>query len=69
MLLSASFHLPTFLICAALVAVVALIIVRLVRNKKRGRTSCGCGCANCPMSASCHRPAKTDTPPDDSDDA
>ncbi|MDY5015601.1 MAG: FeoB-associated Cys-rich membrane protein [Eubacteriales bacterium] len=47
-------NLAAILICAALIAVVAAIVAGLIRDKKRGKTSCGCGCANCPMSGACH---------------
>ena len=47
-------NIGTILICAVLLAVVAAIIVGLVRDRKKGKSSCGCGCANCPMSGSCH---------------
>ena len=47
-------NLATILICAALIAVVAAIILHLARNKKKGKSSCGCGCANCAMHGACH---------------
>ncbi|NCC61619.1 MAG: FeoB-associated Cys-rich membrane protein [Verrucomicrobiae bacterium] len=47
-------NLATILICTALAAVVALIIISMIRGKKKGKTSCGCGCTGCPMSGSCH---------------
>lgn len=47
-------NMATILICAVLIAVVAAIIVSMVKNKKKGKSSCGCGCAQCPMSRSCH---------------
>ena len=46
-------NLATVLICAALAAAVAAIVLRMVRNKKKGCSSCGCGCGNCAMSGSC----------------
>lgn len=39
-------------VCALLVALVAGIIVYKVRQKKQGKSSCGCG--SCPHSGSCH---------------
>lgn len=45
-------NLAAILICAALIAVVAAIVAGLIRDKKRGKSSCGC--ANCPMSGACH---------------
>ena len=32
-----------------LIAVVALAILRVIRNKKQGKSSCGCDCAHCAM--------------------
>ena len=40
---------PTVLICAGLVAIVALVIAYLIKNKKAGKSSCGCGCSGCAM--------------------
>ena len=45
----------TIIISLVLAAIVAGIIVKMVKNKKAGKSSCGCGCANCPMSAECHK--------------
>lgn len=40
------------IILILLVAVVALIIRAMIKDKKSGK-SCSCGCADCPMSGSC----------------
>ncbi len=48
-------NLATILVCAVLAGVVALIIGYLVRQKKQGKTSCGCNCASCAMRGNCHR--------------
>lgn len=53
-------NIATIIVCAVLITIVALIIVRLIRNKKQGKTSCGCGCANCPSAGICHQSKKTD---------
>ncbi len=47
-------NLATIVISAVLAGVVALILVRMVRNRKNGNSSCGCGCGGCPMDGSCH---------------
>ncbi len=46
--------LPTILICLGLAAAVGGAIYVLVRDKKQGKSSCGCGCASCPMGGMCH---------------
>ena len=50
--------LSTILICIALIAIVALIIIHLVREKRHGKSFCGCGCSNCAMRGSCHSRVK-----------
>ena len=47
-------NLGTILICAVLLAAVALILRSLLRQKKQGKSSCGCNCAHCAMAGSCH---------------
>ena len=47
-------NIGTIVICAVLVAAVAAAIVKMVRDKKKGKSSCGCGCEGCAMSDSCH---------------
>lgn len=51
-------YLPTVLICAVLVVIVGLIIFSLVRDKRRGKSSCGCNCAHCAMAGTCHTQKK-----------
>ena len=47
-------NLATILICAILILIVFLIIRYLLRQKKAGKSSCGCGCAICAMHGQCH---------------
>lgn len=47
-------NIATIIICAVLFATVAAVIIGMVRGKKKGKTSCGCGCANCAMNGTCH---------------
>lgn len=54
MLLWITENLATIIISLALAAIVAAIIVSLVRKKKKGETTCSCGCPDCPMSDSCN---------------
>ena len=45
----------TIIVCLVLAGTVTGIILRLRRNKKQGKSSCGCNCGCCPMSGSCHK--------------
>ncbi|MBO6060706.1 MAG: FeoB-associated Cys-rich membrane protein [Clostridia bacterium] len=44
----------TLAVSAGVAAIIAASVAALVRQKKRGKTTCGCGCANCPMAGQCH---------------
>lgn len=45
----------TVIISLVLLAIVAGIIAKMAKNKKAGKSSCGCGCGGCPMSSECHK--------------
>lgn len=47
-------NIGTILILAALIAVVAGIVAGMLRDRKKGKSSCGCGCSNCAMKGCCH---------------
>lgn len=37
----------TIIVFAALIIVVAAIVFKLVKDKKQGKSSCGCDCSSC----------------------
>ena len=41
---------------AAVLAIITLIVVKIVKDKRAGRSSCGCDCGSC----SCHCANKND---------
>ena len=47
-------NLGNIIISLVLLAVVVGIIIKLIKDKKNGKSSCGCNCGNCAMSGSCH---------------
>ncbi len=47
-------NLATILVGLALAALLGGIILHMLRQRKRGQTSCGCGCSNCAMRGECH---------------
>ncbi len=48
-------NLATILISLSIVGIVAGIVISIVRDKKAGNSSCGCGCEHCAMKDSCHK--------------
>ncbi len=40
-------------VTAALVIVVGLIVFKMVKDKKNGKTGCGCGCSGCALADKC----------------
>ena len=47
-------NLPTILIIAVLVLFFALLIRSLIKDKKKGKSSCCGGCSGCAMAGQCH---------------
>ena len=45
---------PDVIVIAVIAAILALIVVRSVINKKKGKRSCSCGCGGCAFKESCH---------------
>ena len=66
-------NIGTILICTVLIAFFALLIWSLVRDRKKGKSSCCGGCAGCAMAGHCHpntvKPADTaESKPEDTAD-
>ena len=47
-------NLPTILIIAGLILFFGLLVYSLIRDKKKGKSSCCGGCAGCAMAGKCH---------------
>ena len=45
----------TIIISLALLGLVTGIIIRLRKDKKQGKSSCGGSCGHCPMASTCHK--------------
>ena len=45
----------TALVTRALLGIVASIVRKLVRDRRQGKSACGCNCASCPMGGACHK--------------
>ena len=58
-------NLPTILIITGLILFFGLLVYSLIRDKKKGKSSCCGGCAGCAMAGKCHPQSNTtanDTP-------
>ncbi len=55
MLLSVKTVLGTGGVLLLLAAAVALIIYRMIKNKRQGKSTCSCGCSGCAMRDICHK--------------
>ncbi len=43
----------TILVLAIVLATVAMVARRMYKDKKAGRSGCGCGCSGCPSKGTC----------------
>ena len=48
-------NIGTIIVCAILAAIISLIVVYLIRQRKKGKHLCSCGgcCESCAMGCSC----------------
>lgn len=49
-------NLSTIIIGLAILGAVVGIVVKMIKDKKKGKSACncGCGCENCPSAGICH---------------
>ncbi|MBQ7275197.1 MAG: FeoB-associated Cys-rich membrane protein [Clostridiales bacterium] len=47
-------NIGNIVIILLLILMVIGIIVKLVKDKRKGRSPCGCNCSHCAMSGACH---------------
>ena len=48
-------NIGTMIVLAAVTVIVAAIVVKMVRDRRRGKSSCGCGCESCALRGECHK--------------
>jgi hypothetical protein len=48
-------NLGTIIVTLILIGIVAAIIFKMIKDKKSGKGSCGCGCEHCAMHGKCHK--------------
>ena len=50
-------NLGTIAVLLILAAILTPIAVKIIKDKKKGASTCGCGCSTCPYSGKCHAEA------------
>ena len=53
MLLWLQQNLGTIVVCLILLAVIGLSVGKIIRDRRKGKSTCGCGFAHCAMSGQC----------------
>lgn len=48
----------TVLVVAIIIAIISLAVFSIVRDKKKGKCSCGNSCSSCAMNGACHTKRK-----------
>ena len=49
-----SANIGNIVVSAILIVIVALSIRSVIKNRRSGKSSCGCGCSHCAMKGRCH---------------
>ena len=47
-------NIGTISISLLLALIVAGIVFSMIRNRKKGKSTCSCGCSHCAMAGKCH---------------
>ena len=47
-------NLSSILIALGILLICLAIVLKMIRDKKKGKSGCGCGCSGCAMSGMCH---------------
>ncbi|MBP3720475.1 MAG: FeoB-associated Cys-rich membrane protein [Clostridia bacterium] len=45
----------TIIVSLMLIGMVTAILIKLRKDKKQGKSTCGCSCGSCPMAGTCHK--------------
>lgn len=48
-------NMATIVVCIGLLLLVVGIILTMIRDRKKGKSSCGGRCIGCPMKGTCHK--------------
>lgn len=48
-------NIGTIIVGLIVLAIITAVVIGMIRKKKNGKSTCGCGCANCPLSGDCHK--------------
>ncbi len=47
-------NLGTIIVAAVLLVILTLVSIKMISDKKQGKSSCGGGCGGCPNAGLCH---------------
>ena len=53
-------HIGTIAVAAVVAGILVALAVKLIRDKKNGKSGCACGCGGCAMRDQCHASKKTE---------
>ncbi len=51
-------NIGTITVSIILFTILLLIIMKIIKDKKHGKSSCGCGCSSCALSELCRKKEK-----------
>ncbi|MCQ2441487.1 MAG: FeoB-associated Cys-rich membrane protein [Clostridia bacterium] len=48
-------NISTIIVCIILLLVIIAVITKMIKDKRKGKTSCGYGCDGCAMKNQCNK--------------
>jgi len=49
-----SSNIANIVVIAVVLAIAGIAVTVMIKDKKAGKSSCGCNCSNCAMAGKCH---------------
>lgn len=53
-------YLPTIIVASVVAIIFVAIVIKGIINKKKGKSSCACGCSGCALKGKCHPQNKSE---------
>ncbi|MEF9939884.1 MAG: FeoB-associated Cys-rich membrane protein [Clostridium sp.] len=47
-------NLSTIIVGILVAALLLAVVIKMIKDKKQGKSSCGCHCSGCPGAGTCH---------------
>ncbi|MBQ7106201.1 MAG: FeoB-associated Cys-rich membrane protein [Clostridia bacterium] len=47
-------NLASIIVLTVVIAIITLVVIKMIKDKKNGKQNCSCGCEGCAFKDNCH---------------